>query len=169
MTFRMQAMGFGRGTHGGTKVRESLEKSLRDLGVAQVCRTCRACACAVADRAARKVNIFYLHAPDRETPFKHVLEQLDTLYREGKFAKLGLSNYSGAEVQEFCEVSSCLLASRFWIFSQHFFASLSSPPPTISSSRASTKATTVHCAAVARSNSSPSCERMGWHSTLTVH
>ena len=121
MTFRMQAMGFGRGTHGGTKVRESLEKSLRDLGVAQVCRTCRACACAVADRAARKVNIFYLHAPDRETPFKHVLEQLDALYREGKFAKLGLSNYSSAEVQEFCEVSSCLLASRFWIFFSTLF------------------------------------------------
>ncbi|KAK4698924.1 hypothetical protein P7C70_g7345, partial [Phenoliferia sp. Uapishka_3] len=48
-----------------------------------------------------KVNIFYLHAPDRATPFLHVLEQLDALYKEGKFAKLGLSNYSAAEVQEF--------------------------------------------------------------------
>ncbi|KAL8281258.1 hypothetical protein RQP46_006292 [Phenoliferia psychrophenolica] len=82
-----KAMGFGRGTHGGNKVRESLEKSLVDLGVT-------------------KVNIFYLHAPDRETPFKHVLEQLDILHKEGKYSLLGLSNYSGAEVQAFCDLAA---------------------------------------------------------------
>jgi aflatoxin B1 aldehyde reductase len=47
-----------------------------------------------------KVDIFYLHAPDRAVPFEWTLKAVDELYREGKFDKLGLSNYAAFEVAE---------------------------------------------------------------------
>jgi aflatoxin B1 aldehyde reductase len=45
-------------------------------------------------------DIFYLHAPDRATPFEETLEATDQMYREGKFKVLGLSNYAAWEVAE---------------------------------------------------------------------
>lgn len=45
-------------------------------------------------------DIFYLHAPDRATSFETTLEAVDKMYREGKFKKLGLSNYASWEVAE---------------------------------------------------------------------
>lgn len=45
-------------------------------------------------------DIFYLHAPDRTLPFEETLECVDAMYREGKFKKLGLSNYAAWEVAE---------------------------------------------------------------------
>ncbi|KAL4952171.1 NADP-dependent oxidoreductase domain-containing protein [Aspergillus filifer] len=50
------------------------------------------------------VDIFYLHAPDRSVPFETTLEEVDKLYREGKFKQLGLSNYASFEVAEICTI-----------------------------------------------------------------
>ena len=47
-----------------------------------------------------KVNVMYLHAPDRDTPFEVTLRAMDKAYREGNFAKLGISNYTADEVEE---------------------------------------------------------------------
>ena len=47
-----------------------------------------------------KVDIFYLHAPDRTVPFERTLKAVDELHKEGKFEKLGLSNYTAFEVAE---------------------------------------------------------------------
>ena len=47
-----------------------------------------------------KVDIFYLHAPDRAVPFERTLKAVDDLHKEGKFEKLGLSNYTAFEVAE---------------------------------------------------------------------
>ncbi|KAL5336305.1 NADP-dependent oxidoreductase domain-containing protein [Aspergillus crustosus] len=69
------------GLHKPEVVREKLEESLRELGT-----DC--------------VDIFYLHAPDRSVPFAETLEEVDKLYREGKFRQLGLSNYTAFEVAE---------------------------------------------------------------------
>ena len=44
--------------------------------------------------------MFYLHAPDRGVPFEETLGECDRLFREGKFAKLGLCNYAAFEVAE---------------------------------------------------------------------
>lgn len=52
-----------------------------------------------------KVQILYLHAPDRATPVEEVLRTLNELYKQGKFEKLGLSNYTAAEVAEFVAVA----------------------------------------------------------------
>ena len=50
------------------------------------------------------VDIMYLHAPDRATPFKDTLVAMDTAHRAGKFERLGLSNFSVAEVKEVMEI-----------------------------------------------------------------
>ncbi|GJE95556.1 aldo/keto reductase [Phanerochaete sordida] len=46
------------------------------------------------------VNTFYLHAPDRSTPFEETLAGIDALHKEGKFTYFGLSNYTAWEVAE---------------------------------------------------------------------
>ena len=46
------------------------------------------------------VDIMYLHAPDHKTPLTETLAAMDELHKEGKFAKLGLSNYSAWLVNE---------------------------------------------------------------------
>ena len=56
---------------------------------------------------AKKVGILYLHAPDHKTPLEQTLKTMNSLYEEGKFNQLGLSNYSAwlvAEVVNVCKV-----------------------------------------------------------------
>lgn len=40
-----------------------------------------------------KVDILYLHFPDRNTPVESALEACNEFYKEGKFKELGLSNF----------------------------------------------------------------------------
>ena len=47
-----------------------------------------------------QVDIFYLHAADRSVPFAETLEEVNKLFQEGKFKRLGLSNYTSFEVAE---------------------------------------------------------------------
>ncbi len=47
-----------------------------------------------------QVDVMYLHAPDRATPFKETCEAMNKAYLEGKFERFGLSNYSVEEVEE---------------------------------------------------------------------
>jgi aflatoxin B1 aldehyde reductase len=44
------------------------------------------------------VELFYLHAPDSQTPLEITLEACHALFREGKFRELGLSNYASWQV-----------------------------------------------------------------------
>lgn len=67
--------------HTAKNLREKLEWNLKELGT-----DC--------------VDIFYLHAADRKTPFAVTLEECNKLYKEGKFKELGVSNYSAYEVAE---------------------------------------------------------------------
>ncbi|KIW74884.1 hypothetical protein AYO21_06103 [Fonsecaea monophora] len=50
------------------------------------------------------VDIMYLHAPDRATPFKETCEAMDKAYHEGKFERFGLSNYSVEEIEEIVRI-----------------------------------------------------------------
>ncbi|XP_015268082.1 PREDICTED: aflatoxin B1 aldehyde reductase member 2 isoform X2 [Gekko japonicus] len=50
----------------------------------------------------KSVDLFYLHAPDHETPLEETLQACDKLHKEGKFKELGLSNYAAWEVAEIC-------------------------------------------------------------------
>ncbi|KAL2136958.1 hypothetical protein VTI74DRAFT_11140 [Chaetomium olivicolor] len=69
------------------KVGESVEKSLGELG-------------------AECVDILYLHAADRSTPFAETLRAVNELHKAGKFVRLGISNFTAFEVAEI--VMTCI-------------------------------------------------------------
>ena len=54
----------------------------------------------MSELGTSKVNIFYLHAPDRSVPFEERLEACNELFQAGKFNQLGLSNDAAWEVAE---------------------------------------------------------------------
>ena len=37
--------------------------------------------------------MWYLHGPDRSTPYEVTLKAVNDLYKEGKFKRFGISNY----------------------------------------------------------------------------
>jgi aflatoxin B1 aldehyde reductase len=51
-----------------------------------------------------KVDMWYLHGPDRQVPFAETLKEVDTLYKEGYFRRFGISNYMSWEVAAMCEL-----------------------------------------------------------------
>lgn len=51
-----------------------------------------------------KINLFYLHGPDRKTPFIDTLHEVNRLHEEGYFVRFGLSNYMAWEVARICEI-----------------------------------------------------------------
>ena len=65
----------------------------------------------LSELGTESVDIFYLHAPDRSVPYVETLEALDRLYKQGKFKKLGLSNFAAWEVAEFCVIAK----ERGWV------------------------------------------------------
>ena len=81
-----------RGMHNKANIEATLNKSLAELDT-------------------NSVDIFYLHAPDRSVPFEETLEACNKLYQEGKFKKLGLSNYAAWEVTEIWNVAN----ERGWV------------------------------------------------------
>ncbi|KIM80846.1 hypothetical protein PILCRDRAFT_822134 [Piloderma croceum F 1598] len=68
-------------THSPEDLRKQLDISLRALKTDQL-------------------EMWYLHAPDRTTPYEVTLKAVDDLYREGKFKRFGISNYMAWEVAE---------------------------------------------------------------------
>lgn len=53
---------------------------------------------------ADKVDLLYLHGPDRSVPFEKTLEEVNELYKEGRFNRFGLSNFMSWEVAQICEI-----------------------------------------------------------------
>ncbi|KAJ7286400.1 Aldo/keto reductase [Mycena rebaudengoi] len=47
-----------------------------------------------------KLEMWYLHAPDRSVPYEVTLKAVDELYKEGHFKRFGISNYMSWEVAE---------------------------------------------------------------------
>ncbi|KAK7031734.1 Aldo/keto reductase [Favolaschia claudopus] len=47
-----------------------------------------------------KLEMWYLHGPDRTVPYEVTLKAVDELYREGHFKRFGISNYMAWEVAE---------------------------------------------------------------------
>eukprot|EP00026_Physarum_polycephalum_P012412 Phypoly_transcript_12716.p1 GENE.Phypoly_transcript_12716~~Phypoly_transcript_12716.p1 ORF type:complete len:333 (+),score=58.42 Phypoly_transcript_12716:105-1103(+) len=48
----------------------------------------------------KKVDIYYLHAPDRKTPYIDTCRTMNELHKEGLFDEFGISNYMAWEVAE---------------------------------------------------------------------
>ncbi|CAF1044133.1 unnamed protein product [Rotaria sp. Silwood1] len=80
------------GMHKPERLRQIFETSLRELG-------------------QQSVEIFYLHAPDRNVPFEETLEEVNKLHEEGKFKIFGLSNYAAWEVAQITQI--CI--SNKWV------------------------------------------------------
>jgi hypothetical protein len=80
------------GGHTAANLREKLEWNLKELGT-----DC--------------VDIFYLHAADRNTNFAETLEACNTLHKEGKFKELGVSNFTSYEVAE----AVMICTERGWV------------------------------------------------------
>lgn len=57
------------------------------------------------------VDIFYLHAPDRSIAFDDTMREVNELFQEGRFKKLGLSNYPAWEVAEIYNIAK----ERGWV------------------------------------------------------
>lgn len=60
---------------------------------------------------AEKIDTFYLHGPDRNTPLEETLAEVDKLHKEGHFTRFGISNFMSWEVAKMCELSK----SKGWI------------------------------------------------------
>ncbi|KKY37094.1 putative aldo keto reductase [Diaporthe ampelina] len=50
-----------------------------------------------------KVDLLYLHGPDRSTPYEQTLREMNDLYNEGYFARFGISNFAAWEVAQMGE------------------------------------------------------------------
>ncbi|KAH9886970.1 Aldo/keto reductase [Cubamyces lactineus] len=46
------------------------------------------------------IEIWYLHGPDRTTPYDVTMKAINELYKEGKFKRFGVSNFAAWEVAE---------------------------------------------------------------------
>ncbi|KAK6360891.1 hypothetical protein TWF730_007006 [Orbilia blumenaviensis] len=53
---------------------------------------------------ADKINLFYLHGPDRTIDYEVTLRAVNELHQEGRFETFGLSNYAAWEVAQICEI-----------------------------------------------------------------
>ncbi|KAF9735040.1 hypothetical protein PMIN06_000813 [Paraphaeosphaeria minitans] len=53
---------------------------------------------------AEKVDLWYLHAPDRSVALEETLKTVDALHKQGKFERWGVSNYMSWEVATICEI-----------------------------------------------------------------
>ena len=73
------------GAHSATNIAKSVSTSLAALRV-------------------ESVDIMYLHAPDRTTPWEETCVAMNEQHLLGRFKRFGLSNYTAAEVQQICEI-----------------------------------------------------------------
>jgi aflatoxin B1 aldehyde reductase len=53
---------------------------------------------------ADKIEMFYLHGPDRTVPFEITLAEVNKLHKEGYFRRFGISNFQSWEVAKICEI-----------------------------------------------------------------
>ncbi|TFY52778.1 hypothetical protein EVG20_g10406 [Dentipellis fragilis] len=50
------------------------------------------------------LEMWYLHGPDRSTPYEVTLKAVNEFYEEGKFKRFGISNYMSWEVAEMVQI-----------------------------------------------------------------
>lgn len=79
-TIHTKARGFTEGALTKEGIDESIKESLSLLGVSSV-------------------ETFFLHCPDPSTPIEETVDEINALYKLGKFKKFGLSNFPTADVQ----------------------------------------------------------------------
>ena len=58
------------------------------------------CNASLAALKQEKIDLFYFHGPDRQTPLEESCKAINQLYQEGKITTFGISNFNAEEVQE---------------------------------------------------------------------
>jgi aflatoxin B1 aldehyde reductase len=53
---------------------------------------------------AEKIDMWYLHGPDRTTPFEETLREVDKLHKKCYFTRFALRNHMAWEVAQICEL-----------------------------------------------------------------
>ncbi|KAK9358161.1 NADP-dependent oxidoreductase domain-containing protein [Lipomyces starkeyi] len=86
-TISTKSPGFLPGVLTNSSVIAAADKSLDNLGVAQV-------------------DTYFLHSPDSETPLEETLSAVQELYEARKFVRFGLSNFTPKQVQEVYDMMS---------------------------------------------------------------
>ncbi|GCE30781.1 glyceraldehyde 3-phosphate reductase [Dictyobacter alpinus] len=66
------------------------------------------------------VDIFYAHRPDPHTPLEETLVALDQLVRQGKVLYIGVSNFSGAQLEQAIQVAQHMHLTRILIHQQRY-------------------------------------------------
>jgi len=51
-----------------------------------------------------KLDLWYLHGPDRSTPYEETLREVNNLHKEGYFNRFGISNFMSWEVAQMCGI-----------------------------------------------------------------
>ncbi|XP_075047265.1 aflatoxin B1 aldehyde reductase member 2-like [Mixophyes fleayi] len=98
-------LGLGAGVKLATKANPWEGKTLRADSVRQQLET------SLERLKTSSVHLFYLHAPDHQTPVEETLAACQELHKEGKFTELGLSNYTSWEVMEIY----CICKQKNWV------------------------------------------------------
>ncbi|KAF4625083.1 hypothetical protein G7Y89_g13086 [Cudoniella acicularis] len=80
-----KAAGFAPGAMSKKNILNSMERSLKDLGV-------------------ESVDLYYLHSPDPITPIEESLSAIQELYTAGKFKRFGISNFLPSDVQKIYDI-----------------------------------------------------------------
>jgi aflatoxin B1 aldehyde reductase len=63
-----------------------------------------------------KMDIYYFHGPDRQTPLEDQCRAMDALHRQGKFARFGVCNLRAQEVEsihQICEKNGYVLPTVY--------------------------------------------------------
>ncbi|KAF2721104.1 Aldo/keto reductase [Polychaeton citri CBS 116435] len=80
-----------------TKQRGGLNKADRENVLAE--------AKSSQEKLKSTVDVFYLHAPDYNTPFEETLEAVNEVYKSGFFKRFGLSNFKAQDVQKLFDIA----------------------------------------------------------------
>ncbi len=84
-------------------------------------KTVRAAAEASLERLGTdRIDLYYAHADDPETPLEETLAAFDALVREGKVRHIAASNYSAPRLAEALAVSDRAGYARFVALQQHY-------------------------------------------------
>ncbi|KAK5126772.1 hypothetical protein LTR85_009706 [Meristemomyces frigidus] len=73
------------------------------LGYQKVIDNCNA---SLAAMKQKKLDLYYFHGPDRQTPLEESCRAIHHLQRQGKIAAFGISNFNAQEVEEIHSICS---------------------------------------------------------------
>jgi len=80
-----KVMSFAPGSHKTENIHDSISRSLKALNIPVL-------------------DIVYLHAPDRTTPFEETCRAMDAAFRAGRFERFGISNFTVADVEDIMRI-----------------------------------------------------------------